>query len=114
MAIITLENMQFYAHHGCFAEERKVGTNFSVTVTFKYESDLAAATDAIENAVNYAEVYEIVKTQMATPSHLVENVAFRIKKALLEAFPAISSATVTVYKINPPLGEPFERVGVTI
>lgn len=114
MATITLENMQFYAHHGCFAEERKVGTNFSVTVTFSYDATIAAATDNLEQAVNYAEVYNIVKKEMTIESRLVENVAYRIKKALLETFPAISSATVTVYKINPPLGEPFERVGVTI
>ena len=53
MATITLENMQFYAHHGCFAEERKVGTNFSVTVTFSYDATIAAATDNLEQAVNY-------------------------------------------------------------
>ncbi|MBO6035029.1 MAG: dihydroneopterin aldolase [Paludibacteraceae bacterium] len=114
MATITLENMQFYAHHGCFEEERKVGTNFSVTVTFSYDATIAATTDSISDAVNYAEVYQVIKKQMSMPSHLVENVAHRIKEALLKAFPAISSATVTVYKINPPLGEPFERVGVTL
>lgn len=114
MATITLENMQFYAHHGCFEEERKVGTNFSVTISFCYDATKAAVTDNIDDAVNYAEVYNIVKKQMSIPSRLVENVAFRIKEALLSAFPAISSATVTVYKINPPLGEPFEKVGVTI
>ncbi|MBQ4033803.1 MAG: dihydroneopterin aldolase, partial [Paludibacteraceae bacterium] len=47
MATITLEEMQFYAHHGCFEEERKVGTNFSVTVTFSYDATIAATTDSI-------------------------------------------------------------------
>ena len=114
MATITLRNMQFYAHHGCFDEERKIGTNFSVDVTFSYDATVAAESDDIATAVNYAEVFNIVKEQMAVPSHLIENVAMRIKRALLEHFPAITELTVTLYKINPPLGGSIEKVGVTI
>lgn len=114
MATITLRNMQFYAHHGCFDEERKIGTNFSVDVTFSYDATVAAESDDIATAVNYAEVFNIVKEQMAVPSHLIENVAMRIKRALLEHFPAITDLTVTLYKINPPLGGSIEKVGVTV
>lgn len=114
MATVTLENMKFYAHHGCFDAERKVGTNFSVTLTFTYDATQASESDRIEDAVNYTEVYQVVKREMSIPSHLIENVAYRIKKALLSAFPVISSATVTLYKINPPLGEQFDRVSVTL
>ena len=68
MATITLENMQFYAHHGCFAEERKVGTNFSVTVTFSYDATIAAATDNLEQAVNYLEPNHIMLSASHTHS----------------------------------------------
>lgn len=114
MATITLHNMQFYAHHGCFEEERKIGTNFSVDLTFNYDATKAASSDNIDDAVNYAEVFNIVKEQMAVPSHLIENVAMRIKKALIKRFPEITDITVTLYKINPPLGGSIERVGVTL
>jgi dihydroneopterin aldolase len=32
MATITLNDMKFYAHHGCFDEERLIGTRFLVDV----------------------------------------------------------------------------------
>ncbi|MCQ2350889.1 MAG: dihydroneopterin aldolase [Paludibacteraceae bacterium] len=114
MATIRLENMQFYAHHGCFEEERKVGTYFSVDLDFTYDAGIAAESDNIDDAVNYAEVYNVVKEQMMIPSHLIENVALRIKKALLERFTSISNATVTVYKLNPPIGGDIEKVSVTL
>ena len=30
MAIISIEKMEFYSYHGCFEEERKIGTWFNV------------------------------------------------------------------------------------
>lgn len=106
--------MQFYAHHGCFDEERKIGTYFTVDLEFTYNAELAATTDNIDKAVNYAEAYRVVKEQMMIPSHLIENVAYRIKKALLKEFPSISSAKVTVSKLNPPIGGDIEKVSVTL
>lgn len=91
-----------------------MGTNFSVDLTFTYDATTAAASDKIEDAVNYAEVFNVVKEQMSIPSHLIENVAMRIKKALIERFPLISDVKVTLYKINPPLGGSIDRVGVTL
>ncbi len=30
MAQIALENMEFYAYHGCFSEEQIIGTHFII------------------------------------------------------------------------------------
>lgn len=114
MATITLEDMKFYAHHGCFEEERKVGTNFTVNLTFTYNAQKAAESDNIDDAINYAEVYNVIREEIAEPSHLIEHVALRIKKALSIKFPAMESISITLYKINPPLGGDIRRVGITL
>lgn len=114
MCRITLNNMQFYAHHGCFDTEQKIGTYFTVDVEYTYDASEAIDTDNVEKAINYAEVYNVIKEQMMIPSHLIENVAYRIKKALLKEFSSISSAKVTVSKLNPPIGGDIEKVSVTL
>jgi dihydroneopterin aldolase len=103
MGTIRIESMSFYAYHGCFAEETAIGTNFLVDLELQYDSCQAQTTDSIEYAVDYLAVYKVVKQQMDIPSHLIENVAYRIKEAVCQSF-NLQSCNVKVSKLNPPLG----------
>ena len=114
MAKISINNMRFYAHHGCFPEEQKIGTWFAVDVTFEYDAAQAAATDNIDRAVNYLNVYQCVAKEMAIPSHLIETVATRILESIKRAFPQITEAHVRLSKLHPPLGGEIESVSVEI
>ena len=42
MAEIRINKMSFFAHHGCFEEERKIGTKFQVDCEFETDTSLAA------------------------------------------------------------------------
>ena len=97
--------MQFYAHHGCFAEEREIGTHFSVDVHIGApESYQAVASDRLEDALNYQDVYSVVAREMQQSSHLLEHVAGRIVEELKANFPKAGKICVSVSKLNPPLG----------
>lgn len=104
MGSITLSRMQFYANHGCFSEEQKIGTNFCVDVVFETDTSQAQQSDAIADTVSYLDVYQLVRKEMMIPSHLLEHVGDRIATALLSAFPAMDAVRVRVSKLNPPLG----------
>ena len=101
--MIELEEMRFWAHHGCLPAEKAKGNLF--LVDFRGEMDLtkAADSDLLEDTVNYGEIYQVVKTQMSQPSELLENVAGRIIKALAEKFPEFVRFSVRVSKRNPPV-----------
>lgn len=114
MATIRISGMRFYANHGCFDEERKIGTHFEVDLTYVCNTLSAQSSDDIDETVDYLAVYQIVKKQMSVPSHLLEHVADRIGNALLDSFKAIEKMSVTVYKLNPPLGGQIASVSVTI
>lgn len=106
--------MRFYANHGCFAEERKIGTLFEVDLAYDCNTQSAQVSDNIDETVDYSAVYRIVKNEMAVPSHLLEHVADRIANALMDSFPAIEKLSITVYKVNPPLGGQIDSVSVSI
>lgn len=114
MSVIRIENMDFYAFHGCFAEEQKIGTHFRVDVALTTDTTKAQKSDDINHTVNYLEVYQVVKREMMIPSHLLEHVADRIGEAVMNSFSAVDSMMVKVSKLNPPLGGKMECVSVEI
>ncbi len=114
MAKIILENMEFYAFHGCYAEERKIGCTYRVSVEMTLDLDAAGRSDQLNDTINYESVYQLVKCEMEQPSNLIEHVAFRIKWALLAAFPQLEGVTVSLTKVAPPLGGKIESAKVVI
>ncbi|MCQ2300149.1 MAG: dihydroneopterin aldolase [Bacteroidales bacterium] len=114
MSYISIDNMKFYAYHGCFSEEQKIGTYFTVNVRMETDTTQAQKSDDLSHTVNYLAVYQVVKREMMTPSHLLECVADRIGNAILGEFPSVENVVVKVSKMNPPLGGQMESVSVEI
>jgi dihydroneopterin aldolase len=70
--------------------------------------------DNLKDAVNYQRVYEIVKLQMEKKSYLLEHIAGRILDGVYAEMEGITKATVTVSKMNPPMGGKIGSVSVII
>lgn len=101
---IAVDRLRLRACHGVSHQERNVGNDFEVSVSLDYPPALeAAATDDLTFTVNYADLVDIVKEQMATPSQLLENVAHRIRAALVARYPRCRSGRVVVTKLLPPI-----------
>ena len=110
MAQITLDGMHFYAFHGCFEEEQRVGTRFEVSCSLDYDALAAASTDDLTKAVDYQQAYALIKREMEIPSHLLEHVAQRMVDALKLAFPQVYRVKVKICKLQPPLGGNIDKV----
>lgn len=96
--------MKFFAHHGCFSEEKTIGNYFLVDFSVETDTSVAGVSDNLEDALNYQRIYDIVKEEMAVPSNLLEHVAARILRHFRSEFPDEGTATVSISKLNPPLG----------
>lgn len=102
---IKLDDMRFYAFHGAMKQEETVGATYIVNISLLVEqTEGAILCDRLEETVNYADVYALVKREMQTPSKLLERVAGRISQTLLDAFPKIVEIKTEVAKENPPIG----------
>lgn len=111
---IQLQDMEFKAYHGCYDLEQKVGNRFNVALTITTHLGDVAREDAVEKAVNYLTVYEIVEGQMKITQRTIERVAQNIIGAVKEHFPQIVEVECTVAKLAPPLGGKIGRVSVTL
>ena len=112
--ILELEGMEFRAHHGCLERERIAGNDFVVDFCGKMDMSAAAESDDLRDAVNYAEIYEVIKEEMAKPSDLLEHVTGRIVKALEEKFPQFTSFSVRVSKKRPPVSGVIQWSRITM
>lgn len=114
MSFIEISNMQFYAFHGCFDEEQKIGTPFRVDLRLQVDTSVAQHSDNINDTVNYLSVYQTVKQQMMIASHLLEHVADRIASRILDQFVGVEHVQVKISKLNPPLGGQMDCVSLII
>lgn len=114
MGIIEIEGMEFFAHHGCYPEEKITGNNFIVDLMIEADCSKAAVTDKIEDAVNYHTVYLLVKKEMESSSNLLENVAHRIINSLKNNVKGIIRVKIKVSKVFPAMGGHVKKVSVTL
>ena len=101
---IELKAMKFYAYHGVMPQETKVGNHFVVNLTLMAPLEKAVMSDCLDDTINYAAVYAVVKQEMEIPSKLLEHAAGRILFALKEHFPELTAVDLKLSKLNPPFG----------
>jgi dihydroneopterin aldolase len=111
---VELAGMEFFAKHGCYTEERKIGNKYTVDVTLQVEMEEAVKSDKLEGTVNYEEVYKIVARIMVKEANLLEYLAGQMVKEIRASFPNVLLAKVTVSKHNPPINGLCDRAKVTI
>ena len=111
---ITLHEMRFYAYHGVFAQEQRVGNHFIVELSFWADIAESLHRDELEVTISYADVYEVIKAEMAIPSRLLEHVVGRISERLFATFPRMQRITLTLSKCNPPFPGEVHSAAVTL
>ena len=111
MFTIHLKKLKFFAHHGLHEEERILGNNFVVNVSLSFAVEEKIT--ALQQTINYATIYEIIKQRMAIPTALLETLAQDLAQTIYESDDRIKSITVSVDKKNPPMPNIQGSVGIT-
>jgi len=97
-----LVGMEFYAYHGFYDEEQKIGGQYTVDVYIQHHSE-EFSLDNIENTINYELVYKITKEQMNISSRLIEHLGEQIILKLKQAIGDDKTIKVIIKKHRPPL-----------
>lgn len=111
---IYLRNVRFRAFHGVLPQEGIVGNDYLVNLVLDYDFSSAMKTDDLQGTLNYAEVYQKVREEMAVSSKLLEHVAGRIVHRLFSDFPEIQKLQLSITKVNPPMGADSDGAGVEV
>ena len=95
-------------------QETVVGDWYIINLRLNVSNEQATTTDSLDDTVNYAQVYKIVREEMATPSRLIEHVCGRIARRLLSDFDMIDAVEISMLKQNPPIGADCDGCGVEL
>ena len=112
---ITLSNMEFEGHTGCFDFEKADGQIFVVSLDIFVDRIRGCYTDELEDTVDYSKIYDITKQIVNEDcGNLIECLAQKISDGVLSADKKIGKVIVTVSKPEAPVKGIFETMKVTI
>ncbi len=112
MGIIKVENIRIFANHGCLSEETKIGSDYRVDLEVKANLQPSAKSDLLNETVDYVFLNKVISEEMQKPSHLLETVARRILDRIFKDDKLVKKATVSISKVNPPIGGDVEMVTI--
>ena len=111
---VSLQGIDVYAHHGVHPAERELGQRFVIDVDLWTDCSAAAASDSLDQALDYTAVHRCINESTAgTSYHLIEALAGYLCLVLLDSF-SVDRVQVTVQKPNPPIANFLGRASVTL
>jgi len=114
MGLVSLDGLEFFAYHGYYDEEQKVGNKYAVDIAVRADLTRAAQKDALEETVNYEALYEVVRKEMQIRSRLLEHIGYNIIQTVFQQFPSVQRVEISISKFNPPIGGVCKQARVTL
>ncbi len=113
--VIRLRNAVFYAFHGVASDEQRIGGKFEVDVDLHVDFGNAADHDNLKQTVDYEQVYDCIRQIVVSKNfRLLESLASRIAKGILDAFAQVEKIVVRVRKPSAPVKGVVDYVEVEI
>lgn len=115
MDIIRIDNLEVYAYHGVYDEEKEKGQYFYVNAELCTNTRKAGMNDDLDASTNYGTVCDFIHDFMTKHTYdLIETVAEQLAHALLLEFKLVKSVLLEIRKPHAPIEKEFESVSVEI
>ena len=111
---ILLQGLQYHAFIGVGEQEQVVGNDYVLDLRLGYPFATAMESDAVDDTLNYADVFNVVSEVMKQPSKLLEAAAGKIVKELCARYKRLESIDLKLVKRNPPMGADCDSAGVEL
>ncbi len=103
MPFIKINKIRTYSFIGCMDEEKKIGSEYETDIEISFMCGFEKLNDNLKETVDYVSVSKVVNDEMKKSCNLLETVIYRIGNKLLNIDDKISSVTVEIKKMNPPV-----------
>jgi len=103
MSKIYLEEVRIYAYHGVLPEENIIGTYYILNIELHTDLWKAAESDDLQDTISYADINDILHSEMKIQSRLLEHAAGRIISKIHDSFPQVDYIKLKITKTAPPM-----------
>lgn len=99
---IELTGLRFHAFHGLYEEEKIGGNEFEVSLHVNYCPQTEIINE-LSGTINYAVIYDLVKTRMLQRTDLLETIAMSLAEDIHRQFPNVQKVVISIAKLHPPI-----------
>lgn len=115
MDVIKIENLEIYAYHGVFQEEKEKGQKFYINAALSCNLKKAGMSDCLSDSTHYGEVCLQMQKSMTEETYdLIERAAQKTAEDVLLHFPLVDEITLELRKPYAPIPMEFSSVSVTL
>ncbi len=112
---IKIKNLEVFANHGVFPEEKHLGQKFLVSATLYTDVRKAGRTDDLADSIDYGETCHFIESHMKERAcRLIERAAETLAEELLLMTPNLKRIELEIEKPWAPIKLPLKSVSVRI
>ncbi|MGG7178611.1 2-amino-4-hydroxy-6-hydroxymethyldihydropteridine diphosphokinase [Clostridium paraputrificum] len=112
---IYLKNVEIFANHGVFKEEKTLGQKFILDIELTLNLEEAGKSGDLTKSVHYGELCHGIEKAFTEESHdLIESAAEKVAEFTLVNYPMIELVKVTLKKPWAPIGRHLDYAAVEI
>jgi len=112
---INIKNLEVFAYHGVFPEEKKHGQVFIISASLYAGLSAAGKSDDLNKTLDYGRICQTIKAfVIGTRFNLIETVAEQLAEKLLIENRMLKKIWLEIKKPDAPLGLNLETVSVEI
>jgi len=110
-----IKDLEVYAHHGVFQEEKTLGQRFLISLELFLSLREAGTTDDITKTVHYGELCHLVEKEFTKESYdLIEKATEELAEVILLNYDLVQRVKVKIKKPWAPIGKPLKYAAVEI
>lgn len=110
-----IKDLEVYAHHGVFQEEKTLGQRFLISIELFLNLRQAGITDDITKTVHYGELCHRVEEEFKRENYdLIEKATEKVAEFILLNYDLVQRVRVKIKKPWAPIGRPLKYAAVEI
>ena len=112
---IYVQDLEVFANHGVFEEEKRLGQKFLISMELSLNLREAAAQNDLKKSVHYGQLcLQVEKLFKETSYDLIETVAEKVAEFVLLQYPQVNTVKVRVKKPWAPILKSLDFVAVEV
>ena len=112
---IYLKNVEIFANHGVFQEEKNLGQKFILDLELTLSLEEAGKSGDLTKSVHYGELCHGIEKEFTKVSYdLIETAAEKVAEYILINYPMVENVKVTLKKPWAPIGRHLDYAAVEI
>ena len=98
---VKLKKLRFYGFHGLYLEEKKIGAEFDISLEVSFSPP--GKVTSLDETIDYAKLYHLVKDEMQKPRELLETLAMEITTLIHLSFAQVKKIDIAIAKLHVPV-----------